>query len=81
MMAKLSKNQQDLLDAMKNGEAILFVPYMGRFNPTDYYYRSSDGVRVTAAAKALIQKGYAANIYVNVRRSELRLTDKAQSQQ
>jgi hypothetical protein len=57
--AKLSKTQQDLLDAMKRGVTVHYMPYAGRFNPTAYYFRTDTMKRCTAAADALIQKGLA----------------------
>lgn len=50
---KLSKTQQELLDAMKSGVEVIYMPYMGRFNPQDYYFRADNHKRCTAAAKKL----------------------------
>lgn len=58
----LSKSQQELLDALKAGIVVRYSPYMGRFSPTAYYYRNDNFKRVTAAANALIEKGYAQKV-------------------
>ncbi len=55
---KLSKTQQELLDAMKKGVMVSYMPYMGRFRPVPYYYRCDSMKRCTAAAQALKAKGY-----------------------
>lgn len=52
---KLPKTQQELLDAMKSGVVIHYMPY-GRSNPHEYYWRSDTMKRCTAAANALIDK-------------------------
>jgi hypothetical protein len=54
---KLSKSQAELLGAMQNGVKCYFMRYMGRFNPTAYYFRSDTMKRCTATAKALFDKG------------------------
>ena len=51
---KLSKTQQELFDAMKAGVVVHYMPYMGTFNPTAYYFRNDTNKRCTAAAKALL---------------------------
>ena len=56
---KLSKTQQELLDALKAGVVVHYMPYAGRFNPRDYFSRSDNFQRVTAAAHALIDKDFA----------------------
>ena len=53
----LPKTQADLLEALRNGVEVLYMPYRGWFNPTPYYFRKDNGKRVTAAANALIRKG------------------------
>jgi hypothetical protein len=53
---KLTKTQQELLDAMKAGIVVRYAPSLGRFNPTSYYYRDDNFKKVTAAANALISK-------------------------
>jgi hypothetical protein len=55
--SELSKTQAELLEAMKNGVACWFMPYMGSFRPTAYYYRDDTGRRCTAPARALLEKG------------------------
>jgi hypothetical protein len=59
---KLSKTQQELYDAMKAGVIVHYMPYMGRFNPTEYYFRSDNSKRVTSAANALKEKGLAETV-------------------
>ena len=54
---KLSKSQAELLEAMQNGVKCYYMRYMGRFNPTAYYFRSDTMKRCTATAKALFDKG------------------------
>ena len=54
---KLSKSQAELLEAMQNGVKCYYMRYMGRFNPTAYYFRSDTMKRCTATAKALLEKG------------------------
>jgi hypothetical protein len=56
---KLTSTQQALLDAMKSGVAVHYMPYAGRFNPTAYFFRSDNLKRCTAAANALVAKGLA----------------------
>ncbi len=56
---KLSKTQQELLDALRSGVILHYIPYAGRFNPNAYYFRSDNMKRCTAAAEALIAKGFA----------------------
>jgi hypothetical protein len=60
----LSKTQSELLDAMKAGVTVHFMPYMGRFNPNAHYFRQDNYKRCTAAAEALIAKGYAKRVGV-----------------
>lgn len=62
MSEKLSKTQQELLDAMKSGVRVIYMRYMGTFNPKAYYFRADNNKRVTAAATALLEKGYAVRI-------------------
>jgi hypothetical protein len=56
---KISKTQQELYDAMKNGVKVSYMPYMGRFRPNAYYFRYDNNKRVTAAAEALLKRGLA----------------------
>lgn len=58
-MAKLSNTQQELLDAMQAGVTVHYMPYAGNWNPKAYFFRSDTMKRCTAAAEALIDKGYA----------------------
>lgn len=57
MSAKPTKTQQELLDAMQSGVRVIYMRSMGRFNPTAYYFRADTHKRVTAAARALLEKG------------------------
>lgn len=58
-MAALSKTQKDLLDAMKAGVTVHYMPYAGNWNPRPYYFRNDTMKRCTAAAEALRAKGFA----------------------
>lgn len=71
---KLTKTQQELFNAMKAGVSVYFMGYMGRFNPSAYYYRADNNRRVTAAAKALLEKGLA-TLSGDLRDRELKLKD------
>ncbi len=53
----LSATQADLLAVMETGTGCHFMPYMGTFNPSSYYYRADTHKRCTAAANALLAKG------------------------
>lgn len=55
--AKLPRTQQELLDAMRGGVTLNYLPYAGSFNPVAYYFRSDNMKRCTAAAEALLRKG------------------------
>jgi hypothetical protein len=57
---KLTKNQQELLDAMKAGAICHYMRYAGRFNPTAYYFRSDTMMRCTKTAEALLARGLVA---------------------
>lgn len=59
---RLSKSQQDLVDAIKHGVTIHYMGYMGRFNPHAYYFRSDTNKKCTASANSLIEKGIARRI-------------------
>lgn len=54
---KLSKTQAELLEAMRGGVRCRYMPYMGNYNPSSYYFRSDTMKRCTAAANALLKKG------------------------
>lgn len=58
-MITLSKTQQELLDAMKAGVFVHYMPYAGNFNPRPYFFRSDTMKHCTAAAEALKKKGFA----------------------
>lgn len=55
---KLKPQQIELLKAMQGGARVLFHPYMGRFNPSDYYRCSGIG-RCTPAVRVLVRRGLA----------------------
>lgn len=61
---------------MATGESVTFHPYMGRFNPSDYYHAWHFG-RCTAQAKALLKKGLVQKVDVKPisRDHKLILTD------
>ncbi len=54
---KLSKTQSELLDALRAGVRVIYMRYMGRFNPNPYYFRNDTHSHCTAAAEALLKKG------------------------
>ena len=54
---KLTKTQQELLDAMRTGVKVSYMPYAGRLNPAAYYYRSDNHRKCTGAANSLKDKG------------------------
>ena len=56
-MKKLSKTQQDVVDALNSGVRIIYMRYMGTFNPSSYYYREDTYKRVTSAVKRLLDLG------------------------
>lgn len=58
-MTALSKAQQELLDALKTGVVVHYMPYAGSVNPRPYYFRADTMKKCTAAADALISKGFA----------------------
>jgi hypothetical protein len=70
---KLPKSQQDLLSAMEGGVTCFYMRYMGRFNPTPYYFRSDTNRRCTAAALALLGKGLVEKFDVLVGDHKLRI--------
>ncbi|MBI5255390.1 MAG: hypothetical protein HY855_02745 [Burkholderiales bacterium] len=55
----LPKTQAALLEALRKGVTLHYMPYMGTFNPAAYYFRDDNHQRVTAAATALLSKGLA----------------------
>lgn len=69
---KLSKTQQELLDAIASGVTVHFSPYAGRFNPHEYYWRDDTMKRCTAAASALVDKGFVDKVDVSWRGHKLR---------
>lgn len=42
---------------MLKGAICYYQPYMGRFNPSAYYFRNDTMKRCTAAAEALVKRG------------------------
>lgn len=70
---KLSKPQQELLDAISAGIRVSFAPYAGRFNPKEYYYRWDTHAKCTVAATALLDKGLVEKFDDTWRGHDLRL--------
>lgn len=68
----LPKTQADLLAAMRSGVTLHYMPYMGTFNATAYYFREDNHKRVTAAATALLEKGLAEKYDVTCRGHRVR---------
>jgi hypothetical protein len=62
---KLTKPQQDLLDAIRAGVTVSFSPYMRRFNPGEYYIRLDTSAKCTPAARALLNKGLVEKVGVS----------------
>lgn len=56
-MTKLSPLAQELYAAMQNGAECIYMPYMGRFRPVPYYFRTDTHKRCTAQAKSLLKAG------------------------
>jgi uncharacterized protein YfaP (DUF2135 family) len=56
-MKQLPKSQRDLLAAIESGVKVFYMKYMGRFNPTPYFFRGDTMARCTAAANGLLDKG------------------------
>jgi hypothetical protein len=56
-VVKLSKPQQELLDAISAGVKVSLTPYAGRFNPKEYYRRWDTNAKCTTAARGLLEKG------------------------
>jgi hypothetical protein len=54
---QLTPSQQELLDAMKAGVVLHYMPYVGRVNPNEYYFRSDTMRKCTSPAKALLKAG------------------------
>jgi len=78
MSAKLSKTQQELLDAMKAGVTVGYMPYAGRLNPNAYYWRQDNFTRVTTAANALLEKGLVEAFNKSWRGHQLRIKSGAE---
>ena len=55
-MAKLSPKQAELLEAMKNGTVCIWMPHMGSFRPTAYYFRNDTMASCTVTAQALLKR-------------------------
>ena len=53
----MTERQQKLLDEMKAGARVGYMPYAGNFNPTPYYFLTSTMRRCTREAKALLEMG------------------------
>lgn len=70
--AKLPRTQQELLDALRSGVVCHYMPYSGRFNPAAYWFRGDNMKRCTAAAEALIAKGFAETFDDSWRGAKLR---------
>ncbi len=84
---KLTKPQQELLDAIKAGGTVNYHPYMGRFNPHAYYSlwmpQGFQGPRhrgrCTAPAKALLKAGLLKKANESFRGHELVLVEQPES--
>lgn len=76
---KLTERQQELLDAMKRGAVVHYMPYAGRFNRSAYYFRNDTMKRCTAAAEALLKKGLAERYDQDWRGHKLRASSTQQA--
>jgi len=56
---KLSKTQQELLNDLKMGDFLHYMPYMGSYNPTSYYFmhKTMNHYKLATVDK-LIKLGY-----------------------
>lgn len=57
MKTKLTKAQQGVLDKLKSGDVAHYMPYMGSFNPSPYWFLSSNMKRCTKQIRRLIDLG------------------------
>jgi hypothetical protein len=71
---KLSKTQQELLNAMKAGVTVRYVSGIDA-----YWYRVDTGTPCSAAAASLIRKGYATATVFNTRSNGRNLVLKEQT--
>jgi hypothetical protein len=62
VVMRLSATQAELFQAMRNGVVCHYMPYMGRFCPNAYYFRSDTKKRCTAPARALKEKGLVVSV-------------------
>lgn len=53
---QLTESQRELYEAMQKGAKCRFMPYMGTFNPSSYYFRTDTMKRCTVAARALLKR-------------------------
>ena len=53
----LSSLAQELYAAMQKGVVCHYMPYMGRFNPNAYYFRTDSHKRCTKQAESLLKAG------------------------
>ena len=56
-LVRLSPLAAELHVAMQQGVTCFYMPYMGRFNQTPYYFRSDTHKRCTKQAEALLKAG------------------------
>ena len=56
-LVRLSPSARELLAAMRGGVTCAYMRYMGRFNPTPYYYRSDTHKRCTKQVRTLLESG------------------------
>lgn len=62
LVMRLSATQAELLEAMRNGVVCHYMPYMGRFCPNAYYFRSDTKKRCTAPSRSLKEKGLVVSV-------------------
>lgn len=78
---KLSPTQAELLEAMTvKGVIVYYMPYMGRFRPNAYFFRSDTSKHCTAPAKALEKRGLVERFNVQKYNGHYSLRAKAEPQ-
>lgn len=77
---KLSALTTELYTAMRTGVICYYMPYMGRFNQTPYYFRSDTHKRCTKQAETLLRAGLVEKYNKDWRGHTLRVKPNARSQ-
>lgn len=72
-VVKLTKPQQELLDAITAGVEVHFYPYAGSWNPQEYYRRWDTQAKCTVPARALLVFGLVEKFEASWRGHKLRI--------